>query len=114
EVAEAYSPELPADLAEVLDDLLADPVLAPLAAYDGSHGALTALKRFTTVLTGRFVTAAVDATRAAYGDGPLRRYDADLQVPRQVRAQCALLKGMARRYVMRRRGMEPWYARQRE
>src|SRR5690606_27609670 len=114
EVARVYSPESPQDLSEVLRDLLADPVLAPLDAYDGSHGALTALKRFTSDLTGRVVTAAVDATRAVYGDGPLRRYDADLLVPREVRAQCALLKGMARRYVMRRRGMEPWYARQRE
>ncbi|HEY8451118.1 MAG: deoxyguanosinetriphosphate triphosphohydrolase [Micromonosporaceae bacterium] len=114
EVAQVYSPETPEDLSEVLRDLLADPVVAPLASYNGSHGALTALKRFTSVLTGRFVTAAVDATRAVYGDGPLRRYDADLLVPREVRAQCALLKGIARRYVMRRRGMEPWYARQRE
>src|SRR5690606_41844483 len=48
------------------------------------------------------------------GDGPLRRSDADLVVPRRVRAQCALLKGIALRYVMRRRGMAPWYARQRE
>ena len=54
------------------------------------------------------------ATRAAAGPGPLRRYEADLVVPREVRAQCALLKGMALRYVMRRRGVEPWYARQRE
>jgi dGTPase len=35
-------------------------------------------------------------------------------VPRADRIRCALLKGIALRYVMRRRGMEPWYARQRE
>jgi dGTPase len=114
DVAEVYSDESPADLAEVLSDLLADPVLAPLSDYDGSHAAQAVLKRFTSVLTGRFVAAAVDATRAEFGDGPLRRYDADLVVPRQVRAECALLKGIALRYVMRRRGMEPWYARQRQ
>src|SRR5690606_13378394 len=113
-VAEAYSPEPPEVLAEVLGRLLADPVLAPLADYDGSHAAQRALKRFTSVVTGRFVSAAVTATRSAAGPGPLRRYQADLVVPREVRAQCALLKGMALRYVMRRRGVEPWYARQRE
>ena len=114
DVAEAYSPEPPEVLAEVLGRLLADPVLAPLADYDGSHAAQRALKRFTSVVTGRFVSAAVTATRSAAGPGPLRRYQADLVVPREVRAQCALLKGMALRYVMRRRGVEPWYARQRE
>jgi dGTPase len=66
------------------------------------------------VLTGRFVAAAVEATRAGYGEGPLRRYAADLVVPRRSRAQCALLKGIALRYVMRRAGAEPLYERQRE
>src|SRR5690606_2353887 len=95
DVAEVYSPESPSDLAEVLAELLADPVVAALTEYDGSHGAQAALKRFTSVLTGRFVAAAVAATRKVAGDGPLRRYDADLVVPRRVRAQCALLKGIA-------------------
>lgn len=114
DVAAAYSPEPPEALAEVLGGLLADPVLAPLFDYDGSHAALRALKRFTSVVTGRFVSAAVAATRSAAGDRPLRRYQADLVVPREVRAQCALLKGLALRYVMRRRGVESWYTRQRE
>jgi dGTPase len=114
DVAEVYSSETPADLAVVLTGLLADPVLAPLSTYDGSQPALAALKRFTSILTGRFVAAAVNATRDASGDRPLRRYAADLVVPREVRAQCALLKGIALRYVMRRRGVEPWYTRQRE
>jgi dGTPase len=114
DVAEVYSPESPSDLAEVLSGLLADPVLAPLSDYDGSHPAQSALKRFTSSLTGRFVAAAVGATRARFGDGVLRRYAADLVVPREVRMQCALLKGIALRYVMRRRGVEPWYAQQRQ
>ncbi|MEU7825839.1 deoxyguanosinetriphosphate triphosphohydrolase, partial [Catellatospora sp. NPDC049133] len=58
--------------------------------------------------------AAVDATRDKYGDGRLRRYDADLIVPSAARIRCALLKGIALRYVMRRRGMEPWYDEQRK
>jgi dGTPase len=114
DVAGLYSPESLSDLAVVLTELLADPVLAPLSEYDGSHAAQAVLKRFTSALTGRFVAAAVDATRAGYGQGRLRRYAADLVVPRVVRAQCALLKGIALRYVMRRRGVEPWYARQRQ
>jgi dGTPase len=114
DVAQTYSTESPSDLGTVLADLLADPVLVPLSTYDGSQPALVALKRFTSAVTGRFVAAAVGATQAASGDGPLRRYAADLVVPREVRAQCALLKGIALRYVMRRRGIEPWYTQQRE
>ena len=114
DVAAAYSPESPSDLSTVLTELLADPVLAPLQGYDGSHAAQVALKRFTSVLTGRFVRAAVEATRNAFGPGPLRRYAADLVVPRETRAQCALLKGIALRYVLQPRAVEPWYTRQRE
>ncbi|HET6532850.1 MAG TPA: deoxyguanosinetriphosphate triphosphohydrolase, partial [Actinoplanes sp.] len=98
DVADVYSDESPGDLNEVLVDLLADPVVAPLRGYDGSHRAQAALKRVTSVLTGRFVSGAVRATRAEYGPQPLRRYAADLVVPRRSRAQCALLKGIALRY----------------
>jgi len=114
DVAESYSAESPADLAAVLDELLSDPLLAPLYGYDGSHRALVALKQVTSVLTGRFVAAAVGATRKASDGGQLRRYDADLMVPRRTRAECALLKGLALRYVMRRPGAEARYERQRE
>lgn len=125
DVAATYSGETPGDLAEVLTDLLADPALAPLVGYDGSYRAQAGLKGATSVQIGRFVAAAVEATKAAYElphdqqpetrhERPLRRYDADLVVPRLIRAQCALLKGMALRYVMRREGAEMWYQRQRE
>ncbi|MGW5671964.1 deoxyguanosinetriphosphate triphosphohydrolase [Micromonospora sp. NPDC003776] len=114
DVAAAYSGEAPEDLGEVLADLLAEPVLAPLAGYDGSHRALVALKTTTSVLTGRFVATVVAATQERHGAGPHRRYAADLAVPRRIRAQCALLKGIALRYVMRRPGAGPRYARQRE
>jgi dGTPase len=114
DVAEAYSAESAADLEEALVDLLADPVLAPLSRYDGSHGALAALKGVTSVLIGRFVAGAVEATQERFGDGPLRRYAADLVVPRAVRVQSALLKGMALRYVMRRPNAEHRYVEQRE
>jgi dGTPase len=114
DVAASYSAESTYDLAAVLDELLSDPVLAPLYHYDGGHRSLVALKQVTSVLTGRFVAAAVRATRAVSGPGPLRRYAADLIVPRRTRAECALLKGFALRYVMRRPGAAPWYEQQRE
>ncbi|TML26772.1 MAG: deoxyguanosinetriphosphate triphosphohydrolase [Actinobacteria bacterium] len=114
DVAGTYSTESPSDLAAVLDELLEDPVLAPLFSYDGTFGSLVALKQVTSVLTGRLVAAAVAATRAKFGPGPLRRYAADLVVPRRTRAECALLKGIALRYVMRRRGAESWYTEQQE
>jgi dGTPase len=136
DVAATYSAETPGDLAEVLTDLLAGPALAPLAGYDGSYRAQASLKGATSVQIGRFVATAVEATKAEYeippeavrpvggprrdeqpenaSERPLRRYAADLVVPRLIRAQCALLKGMALRYVMRREGAELWYERQRE
>ncbi|WP_117214712.1 deoxyguanosinetriphosphate triphosphohydrolase [Allorhizocola rhizosphaerae] len=113
DVAATYSSAPFDELAECLDRLLAEPVLATLASYDGSHRGQIALKTFTSALTGRFVAAAVDATREVYGPRQLRRYAADLVVPHAERATCALLKGIALRYVMRRRGMEPWYEQQR-
>ncbi|MGC5332294.1 deoxyguanosinetriphosphate triphosphohydrolase [Micromonospora sp. DT62] len=114
DVAATYSGESPADLGDVLLELLDDPVLAPLAGYDGSHHAQAALKATTSVLTGRFVSTVVAATQERYGPRPHRRYAADLVVPRRIRAQCALLKGIALRYVMRRPGAADRYRRQRE
>jgi dGTPase len=114
DAAEAYSPLSPDELGEVLTDLLADPALVAVAGFDGSFSALATLKNAASLLIGRFATAAVRATRERYGRGPLRRYDADLIVPRTVRAQVALLKGIALRYVMRRPGSEGRYVRERE
>lgn len=105
--------ELPIE-ADALHELLADEVFADLAHYDGSHRAQIALKRFTSAMTGRFAAAPVNATRSRFGQGRLRRYDADLVVPERERAICEVLKGIALKYVMRRRGMEPWYEQQRE
>jgi dGTPase len=113
DVAATYSDEPPDVLFEALAALLAADVVAAVADYDGSYSAQIALKRMTSVLTGRFVSSAVGATHSRYGSEPMRRYDADLVVPRTVRNQCALLKGMALRYVLRARAAEAWYDRQR-
>jgi len=112
DVAEVYSTEPPDVLAEALDGLL--PVLEPVAGFDGTSGALVALKGVASLLIGRFAAAAVEATREKYGTQPLRRYDADLVVPSRARAECALLKGIALRYVMRRPGSDERYAREQE
>ena len=114
DVAEAYSAESPADLAAVLDELLDDPALAPMYGFDGGHRSLVGLKQASSILTGRFVAAALAATWRATGEVALSRYDADLVVPRRSRAECALLKGMALRYVMRRAGAKQRYATQYE
>lgn len=113
DVATNYSAESAETLGEALRDLLADPLFAALRGYDGSHRAQIALKGVTSVLTGRFVAGAVRATRAEFGPEPLSRYDADLIVPFTDRVRCALLKGIALRYVIRR-GTESRYQRQRE
>jgi len=113
DVAAVYSDETPEALGEALRLLLADEVVRAVADYDGGHRSQVALKRMTSVLTGRFVSSAVGATHSRHGAAPLRRYAVDLIVPRTVRNQCALLKGMALRYVMRARAAEEWYERQR-
>ncbi|HEY1094860.1 MAG TPA: deoxyguanosinetriphosphate triphosphohydrolase [Glycomyces sp.] len=113
-VSGRYSDEAPATLREALRDLLADRAMAGIRDYDGSFGAMVALKDFTSTMVGRFANAAVSATRAQFGDGRLHRYDADLVVPERERVQCALLKGIAWCYVMRPRSDEAWYTRQRE
>jgi dGTPase len=113
DVAATYSDETADTLGAALDQLLADPMVTEIAGYDGSFRAQIALKRMTSVLTGRFVASAVGATHSRYGTDPVRRYAADLIVPPTVRNQCALLKGMALRYVMRTRAAEEWYEHQR-
>jgi dGTPase len=114
DVAEVYSSQPVDALGAALDDLLAEPALAAVATFDGSSGSLVVLKNAASLLIGRFATAAVRATRAKHGPAALRRYDADLVVPDGVRAQCALLKGIALRYVMRRPGSAARYGREQE
>ena len=111
--AELYSPLAPSALAPILDALLALPTLRDLAGYDGSYRAQAAAKRATSELTGRFAGAAVAATRERNGGVPLARYDGDLVLPEPITAECALLKAVAARYVMRRAGAAERQAAQR-
>jgi dGTPase len=98
---------------EALDGLRGQPWWVRGNAAD-SPRALIAVKAMTSELTARFSTAALSATRAAFGDGPLRRYDADLIVPTRARDECALLKAVTARWVMARPGVESAQSRERE
>ena len=113
QAAQLYSSLDAAALAPVLDRLLLLDPLRELAGYDGSFAAQAIAKRATSELTGRFVGAAVTATRAKFGTDPLGRYAAELVVPDEVAAECALLKAIAFRYVMRRPGVQDTLTRQR-
>ncbi|WP_345362386.1 deoxyguanosinetriphosphate triphosphohydrolase family protein [Actinoallomurus liliacearum] len=101
-----------AELEERFTELLAEPYWP--RAYDGTLRAAAALKNLTSELIGRFCRATERATHEAYGTGPLTRYAADLVVPRGRRLECALLKGVAARYVMGRADHGALQARQRE
>ncbi len=101
--ASSYSQESPADLQEVLGGLRE--LACWPTTYTGTATAQAMLKAATSTLIGRFCSTAQAATQEAYGTEPLRRYDAELVVPHRTRAECALLKAVAARYVMARPGV---------
>jgi dGTPase len=101
----------PDEVAAALAGLQAQPWWPQV--YDGSLRALAGLKNLTSQLIGRFVGAALERTREAYGGGPLVRYEAELLVPRWARVEVAALKAVAAVFVMGRSGAQQSYARQR-
>jgi dGTPase len=108
-----YLPQVePAEIEEALARLRA--MSAWLNSFDGSHRALAALKDMTSELIGRFSAAAESATRERYRAGPLRRYDADVVVPRPTLVEIGTLKGVAAGYVMTAEARQPLYAEQRD
>ena len=114
DAAGTYSDESGDDLAAVLADLLDIPAVAAGIGMPPGLAADAAFKQLTSELTGRFVTGAVAATRASAGEGPLSRFSADLAVPRLLRAEVAILKAIAFRYVMADPGRRAIQQRQQE
>jgi dGTPase len=109
---EAYLDVPAADLAAALERLRAQEFW--LSDFDGSMRAMVALKRMTSELIGRLCGEATRATRERAGGLPLSRYSGDVVVPSDTRAECAVLKAIADRYVMRREVTVRLQRRQRE
>ncbi len=80
--------------------------------WDGSRVAQGRLKNLTSQLIGRFAQSAVQATRGAH-PGTLIRFNAGIVVPREIRAEIAVLKGIVAAFVMSRNTRQPIYTKQR-
>ena len=80
--------------------------------YDGSHRSLARLKDSTSQLIGRFVLAAEIETRKVHGDGPLSRYSANLEIPREQKIEVDFLKAIAGHYLINAAHSQDRYAKQ--
>jgi dGTPase len=80
--------------------------------YDGTHRSLARLKDSTSQLIGRFVLAAELETRKIHGDGPLSRYSADLEIPREQIIEVDFLKAIAGHYLINAAHSQDRYAKQ--
>ncbi|WOF24679.1 deoxyguanosinetriphosphate triphosphohydrolase [Microbacterium betulae] len=65
-----------------------------MRTFDRSRRDLARLKNLTSDLIGRFASASVEATRAAYPTTSLTRYGGHVVVPRDVDTEIAVLKGL--------------------
>lgn len=111
--ATTYAPDADEDeLLEALRRLEALPYWPD--AFHGTHASLASLKVMTSQLIGRFCTAAERATRERFGEQPLRRYEADLVIPREQYLEVAMLKAIAAAFMMRTPEAMTRYAEQRE
>jgi dGTPase len=81
--------------------------------WDGSRLAQGRLKTLTSQLIGRFLGAAVSATRAEFPQESLIRFSANVVVPREIQAEIAVLKGIVAANVMSTNARQPLYTTQR-
>jgi dGTPase len=81
--------------------------------FNGMHRDLAKLKDSTSQLIGRFVQKSEDATRAKYGSGELKRFEADLVIPREQLVEVALLKAISAFYLIQAPEAQDRYAKQR-
>ena len=80
--------------------------------YDGSHRSLARLKDSTSQLIGRFVLAAELETRKIHGQGPLSRYSANLEIPREQIVEVDFIKAIAGHYLINAASSQDRYAKQ--
>ena len=80
--------------------------------FDRTHRALARLKDTTSQLIGRFVLAAELETRKVHGDGPLTRYSANLEIPREQVIEVDFLKAVAGHYLISAAASQERYAKQ--
>lgn len=83
-------------------------------ADDDARRVQASLKNLTSQLIGRFARAATAATEEEHGQGVLIRYRAGVVIPREIKAEIALLKGIVAGFIMSADARQPIYARQRE
>lgn len=84
-----------------------------LTTFGETYADFASLKDMTSAIIGRLCDAVVSATRAEAGSGLLHRYDCNLEVPDETRAEIQALKGLAVHFVMAPREVEPVYLQQR-
>ena len=82
--------------------------------FDGMHRDLARLKDSTSQLIGRFVLESELATREKYGQGQLKRFDANLVIPRDQLVEVALLKAISAFYLIQAPEAQARYAKQRK
>jgi len=82
--------------------------------FDGTRKAHGQLKNLTSQLIGRFAGQATQATLETFDGENLSRFRADMVVPRDIRAEISVLKGIVAANVMSTNSRKPIYARQRD
>ena len=80
--------------------------------FDRTHRSLARLKDTTSQLIGRFVLAAENQTRRVHGDGPLTRYSANLEIPREALIEVDFLKAVAGHYLINAAASQERYEKQ--